>query len=98
MTVYSYRSDEVQFDGSNKLPDTEVYLKDIVDSSVSESMTTGLAKYAKGVSNEWTLDYDEVIVVLTQQFNRKPPRFTQQFNRIYVIPNRTAGSIFSFCI
>jgi ethanolamine utilization protein EutQ (cupin superfamily) len=52
------------FDESNKLPMTEVYLKDVVDSSVSESMTSGLAKYAKGVSNKWTLDYDEVIVVL----------------------------------
>lgn len=68
MTVYNYRSDEVQFDGSNKLPDTEVYLKDVVDSSVSESMTAGLAKYAKGVSNDWTLDYDEVIVVLKGVF------------------------------
>jgi ethanolamine utilization protein EutQ len=68
MTVYGYRSDEVVFDESNKLPMIEVYLKDIVDSSVSESMTSGLAKYAKGVSNEWTLDYDEVIVVLKGVF------------------------------
>ena len=31
-------------------------------------MTSGLAKYAKGVSNQWTLDYDEVIVVLKGVF------------------------------
>jgi ethanolamine utilization protein EutQ len=68
MAVYSYRSDEVLFDGSNKLADTEVYLKDVVDASISESMTTGLARYAKGVSNEWTLDYDEIIVVLKGVF------------------------------
>jgi ethanolamine utilization protein EutQ (cupin superfamily) len=68
MTVYSYRAEEVQFDESNKLPTTNVYLKDVVDSSISESMTAGLDKYAKGVSNDWTLDYDEYIVVLSGVF------------------------------
>lgn len=68
MTVYSYRSNEVQFNESDKLPMTEVYLKDVVDSSVSESMSAGLAKYSKGVSNSWTLDYDEFIVVISGVF------------------------------
>jgi ethanolamine utilization protein EutQ (cupin superfamily) len=69
MTVYSYRSNEVQFTESDKLPMTEVYLKDVVDSSSgSESMSAGLAKYSKGVSNSWTLDYDEFIVVITGVF------------------------------
>jgi ethanolamine utilization protein EutQ (cupin superfamily) len=69
MTVYSYRSNEVQFTESDKLPMTEVYLKDVVDSSSgSESMSAGLAKYSKGVSNSWTLDYDEFIVVISGVF------------------------------
>jgi ethanolamine utilization protein EutQ (cupin superfamily) len=69
MTVYSYRSNELQFNESDKLPMTEVYLKDVVDSSTgSESMSAGLAKYAKGVSNSWTLDYDEFIIVISGVF------------------------------
>jgi ethanolamine utilization protein EutQ (cupin superfamily) len=69
MPVYSYRSNEVQFNESDKLPMAEVYLKDVIDSSSgSESMSAGLAKYSKGVSNSWTLDYDEFIIVISGVF------------------------------
>src|SRR5918999_1574595 len=68
MTVYGYRLNEVQFKESDKLPNAEVYLKDIVDSSVSESMSAGYGRYAKGISNDWTVDYDEVIVVISGVF------------------------------
>jgi ethanolamine utilization protein EutQ (cupin superfamily) len=67
-TVYGYRLNEVQFKESDKLPEAEVYLKDIVDSSVSKSMSAGYARYAKGISNDWTVDYDEVIVVISGVF------------------------------
>ena len=64
MVLYTFRPDEVQFDESNKLPNAEVYLKDVVDASLSESMSAGWSKYAKGVSNDWTLDYDEFAIVI----------------------------------
>jgi ethanolamine utilization protein EutQ len=65
MTVYGYQLNEVQFKESDKLPNSEVYVKDMVDSSVSESMSAGYSRYAKGISNDWTVDYDEVIVVIS---------------------------------
>jgi ethanolamine utilization protein EutQ len=68
MAVYSFHSDEIQFNESNKLPTTEVYLKDVVNSSISETMSGGWAKYPKGASNSWTLDYDEFIVVINGVF------------------------------
>lgn len=69
MTVYSYRSNEVRFTESDKVPMTEAYLKDVVDSSsASEQMSGGLAKYAKGASIDWTLDYDEFIIVISGVF------------------------------
>jgi hypothetical protein len=37
MVLYTFRPDEVQFDESNKLPNAEVYLKDVVDASLSNS-------------------------------------------------------------
>ena len=64
MVLYTFRPDEVQFDESNKLPNAEVYLKDAVDASLSENMSAGWSKYAKGVSNDWTLDYDEFAIVI----------------------------------
>jgi ethanolamine utilization protein EutQ (cupin superfamily) len=39
-----------------------------IHQSVSESMSAGLAKYAKGASIDWTLDYDEFIVVISGVF------------------------------
>ena len=69
MTLYSYRLSGVQFAESDKVPMTEAYLKDIVDSSsISESMSGGLAKYAKGASIDWTLDYDEFVIVISGAF------------------------------
>jgi ethanolamine utilization protein EutQ (cupin superfamily) len=68
MAVYSFHSDEIQFNESNKLPTTEVYLKDVVDSSISKTMSGGWAKYPKGASNSWILDYDEFIVVINGVF------------------------------
>ena len=68
MILYTFRSEEVQFDESNKLPNVEVYLKDAVDASLSGSMSAGWSKYAKGVSNDWTLDYDEFAIVISGIF------------------------------
>ena len=64
MALYAFRSEEVQFDESNKLPNAEVYLKDDVDALLSESMSAGWSKYTKGISNDWTLDYDEFAIVI----------------------------------
>lgn len=68
MILHTFRSEEVQFDESSKLPNVEVYLKDAVDASLSESMSAGWSKYAKGVSNDWTLDYDEFAIVINGIF------------------------------
>lgn len=58
MTVYSYRLDEVQFDESNKVPTAEVYLKDVVDSSVSYAI--GLPKKAGMVHTLY--DYERLLL------------------------------------
>jgi len=43
--------------------DRQIFLGDVVDASNSDTMSVGFARYNKGESNEWTVTYDEVLVV-----------------------------------
>lgn len=61
MAVYCFQSGSVQLE---KFGDAEVYLKDVVDAAISPSLDAGWGRYGKGVSLEWTLDYDEVFFVI----------------------------------
>jgi ethanolamine utilization protein EutQ (cupin superfamily) len=51
-----------QFDAS------KIFLGDIMDETNSKSMGVGYARYDKGESNEWTVTYDEVLVILKGSF------------------------------
>lgn len=55
------------------VPDSEVYLGDVVDRSHGHSMSVGWARYAAGASNDWTLTYDEALVVTKGTFTVRTP-------------------------
>ncbi len=40
-----------------------IFLADVLDDSSGAPMSVGFAQYAAGASNEWTLTYDEVLVI-----------------------------------
>jgi ethanolamine utilization protein EutQ len=48
--------------------DRRIFLGDAVDSSNSESMSVGFARYAPGESNEWVVTYDEALIVTRGAF------------------------------
>lgn len=61
---------------TNKMPkewyqpgDRPIYLADVLDDTSSSPMSVGFAKYAAGASNDWTLTYDEVLVVTKGRFS-----------------------------
>jgi ethanolamine utilization protein EutQ len=41
----------------------QIFLSDVVDSSNSDTMSVGFARYAPGESNEWVVTYDEALIV-----------------------------------
>ena len=52
----------VQFDSSR------IFLGEVVDETNSSSMGVGYARYDAGEANEWTLSYDEALIVLKGSF------------------------------
>jgi ethanolamine utilization protein EutQ len=46
----------------------QIFLGDVVDASSSDSMTVGFARYAPGESNEWTVTYDEALIITKGAF------------------------------
>jgi ethanolamine utilization protein EutQ (cupin superfamily) len=42
---------------------------DVVDATNGDSMSVGFARYAKGASNEWTVTYDEALVITKGTFS-----------------------------
>jgi ethanolamine utilization protein EutQ len=46
----------------------QMHLGDVLDPSNSESMSVGFAHYAPGASNEWTVTYDEALIVTNGAF------------------------------
>jgi ethanolamine utilization protein EutQ len=43
--------------------DRQIFLADAIDSSNSDTMSVGFARYNKGESNEWIVTYDEALIV-----------------------------------
>ncbi|MGH2355492.1 MAG: hypothetical protein ACRDI2_09235 [Chloroflexota bacterium] len=48
--------------------DRQIFLADVKDSSNSESMSIWFGRYGAGAQQEWTVTYDEVIVVAKGRF------------------------------
>lgn len=48
--------------------DQELRLADAIDSRHGTAMTVGFARYAAGESNEWTVSYEEALVVTKGRF------------------------------
>ena len=48
--------------------DRQIFLADVLDSSNSDAMSVWFARYGAGESNEWTVTYDELIVVIKGRF------------------------------
>jgi ethanolamine utilization protein EutQ len=46
----------------------QMAIGDVVDATNGESMSVGFARYAKGASNDWTLAYDEALVITKGTF------------------------------
>lgn len=46
-----------------------IFLADVLDEHGPSPMSAGYALYAKGASNDWTVTYDEVLVVTTGIFS-----------------------------
>jgi ethanolamine utilization protein EutQ (cupin superfamily) len=41
----------------------QIFLGDVLDSSNSDTMSVGFARYSQGQINEWTVTYDEALIV-----------------------------------
>jgi ethanolamine utilization protein EutQ len=48
--------------------DQELRLADAIDGRHGAAMTVGFARYAAGESNDWTMSYDEALVVTKGRF------------------------------
>ncbi|MGH8986525.1 MAG: cupin [Acidimicrobiia bacterium] len=46
----------------------ELWLADALDDTSGGAMTVGFARYRKGETNDWTLSYDEVLVITKGAF------------------------------
>jgi ethanolamine utilization protein EutQ len=46
----------------------QLRLADAIDAAAGAAMTVGFARYAAGESNEWTMSYDEALVVTKGRF------------------------------
>ncbi len=48
--------------------DRQIFLGDVLDEKNSAAMSVGFARYSKGETNEWTVDYDEALIVTRGAF------------------------------
>lgn len=48
--------------------DRQIFLGDVLDSSNSDTMSVGFARYSQGQINEWTVTYDEALIVTKGSF------------------------------
>jgi hypothetical protein len=49
--------------------DRPIFLADVLDHTSQSPMSVGFARYAAGASNDWTLSYDEVLVITKGEFS-----------------------------
>lgn len=43
--------------------DRQIFLADVLDENTSDTMSVGFARYGKGAANEWTVTYDEALII-----------------------------------
>mgnify|MGYP000141495168 CR=1 FL=1 len=67
MAVHCFQSGSVKLDKFTD--DAEIYIKDVVDASISDTIDAGWLKWGKGESLEWTLEYDEIMYVVEGVFS-----------------------------
>lgn len=48
--------------------DRQILLGDVLDEKSSDTMSVGYCRYEKGESNEWTVTYDEALIVTKGAF------------------------------
>ena len=48
--------------------DRQIFLADVKDSSNSAAMSVWFGRYGAGASNDWTVTYDEMIVVISGRY------------------------------
>jgi ethanolamine utilization protein EutQ len=49
--------------------DQRLFLADVVDPTVSDTMSVGFARYDAGAANTWTMQYDEALIVTKGAFS-----------------------------
>lgn len=49
--------------------DRPIFLADVLDETTTSPMSVGFALYAAGASNDWTVTYDEVLVITRGAFS-----------------------------
>jgi ethanolamine utilization protein EutQ len=49
--------------------EAQIFLGDMLDAENSTTMGVGYARYDKGAANEWTLTYDEALIILQGRFS-----------------------------
>ncbi|RNL85735.1 cupin [Halostreptopolyspora alba] len=49
--------------------DRKLFLGDVLDASSTAAMSVGFARYAAGASNDWTMSYDEALIITTGRFS-----------------------------
>lgn len=49
--------------------DRPIFLADVLDETSASPMSVGFAKYGAGASNDWTVSYDEVLVITRGTFS-----------------------------
>lgn len=48
--------------------DQQIHLGDVLDHTTDAAMTVGFARYRQGEANEWTVTYDEALIVTKGAF------------------------------
>jgi ethanolamine utilization protein EutQ len=53
--------------------DRPIFLADVLDEHSPSAMTVGFARYGAGAANEWTVTYDEALVITRGTFTVRHP-------------------------
>jgi ethanolamine utilization protein EutQ (cupin superfamily) len=70
MAIVKLTQDDAKW---QRFGDHDIFLGDVVDDSRSRTMGVGYARYRAGERNEWTVDYDEALIVISGHFTVDAP-------------------------
>ncbi len=72
--------------------DRPIFIADVLDDSSNAPMSVGFAIYAAGASNDWTVTYDEVLVITKGVFTVRTARgaTTARAGEAIFLPKGTA--------